>query len=88
MTRSNSPSARWTKQHGFRQRSRNRDVLRRERGGKIVYRSWISAWFNCWRVNFKFSDNMQPYSCRWGSDYRDGETAQRHWHLGHGKKTE
>lgn len=26
---------------------------------------------------------MCTYRCRWGPDYRDGETAPAHWHVGH-----
>jgi len=78
---SRSPSSRWSREHGFRRGKT--DTARGKNGGKKAYRSWWSARLSCWWMNRKHADALQVYSCYWGADYRDEETAEKHWHLGH-----
>jgi hypothetical protein len=78
---SNSPSSRWSSEHGYRSAIARKG--RRRAQPKRVHRAWWRARLTAYRLNRKYGDTLQVYSCYWGDDYRDGETAPRHWHLGH-----
>lgn len=77
---SKSPATRWTKEHGYGYGHSKRRSLKIP---KKVYASWWQARIKCWRLNRRYGDDMEVYSCYWGADVRDGETAEKHYHLGH-----
>lgn len=79
------PSHRWSSEHGFTKRS---SLDRQSNGGKRVYRSWWRAWWTARRLNRIFDDQMHVYSCYWGPDYKDGEVAEKHFHVGHETKND
>jgi len=51
-----------------------------------MYRSWWHARWVAFQVNRRsrkrLDEKISPYACEWGDDYRDGQTAPRHWHNG------
>lgn len=64
-----SPSYRWKREHGW----------------KKSHRYWIQAAWHAWKMNTFKPDgrrNRKPYPCHWGKNYKDGETATMHWHIG------
>ena len=67
------PSYRWNKEHGK----------------KRAYSWYVQAWWHAFRLNHGIGcrkslpgEDREPYPCRWGGQYRDGETALSHWHVG------
>jgi hypothetical protein len=76
---------RWQNEHGY---GRRHSAARKARGGKVLYRSYWRAWWSCRKINRKFGDDLDPYSCRWSDMFALGETAREHWHLGHGSAQE
>lgn len=70
MTRNNSPSARWSRQHGI----------------KYVYFVRAHAELAALKCNASFGHPTQPeyqaYPCTWGDWYYNGHVAPEHWHAG------
>jgi hypothetical protein len=53
---------------------------------KVAHLTWWRAAWHAFRVNWQTGerrDGLKPYACQWGENYRDGQTATRHWHVGH-----
>jgi hypothetical protein len=80
---SRSPSERWSHMHGGTGRQRRAGYQ-----GKIAYQSWPRAFGRTlslilWDVRCRRRISLRwPYACQWGSDYREGENARQHWHVG------
>jgi hypothetical protein len=72
------PSARWNREHG--------GVSRRRKAGypgKISHPNRWRAWIHALDLFLSAGGPLRrPYPCRWGPDYRDGENAPEHWHIG------
>lgn len=70
MTRSNSPSSRWSRQHGI----------------KYIYFVKAHAELSALKLNVIFYHPTQPeyqaYLCTWGDWYFNGHVAPEHWHVG------
>jgi len=79
----NSPSSRWTKEHGY---GTPGSARRRKRRMKVAYRSWWHARWVAFLINRRRhnepDEKVITYACEWGDDYRSGQTARRHWHNG------
>lgn len=76
MTSSNSPSTRWTRQHGQ----------------KIKHQYPGEAQQHADELNDKRpADDSSPpweiYPCHWGDHYKYGEVAEEHWHTGRSKRS-
>lgn len=75
-----SPSDRWNYQHGGRARQRRAGYP-----GKICHSTRWSARMQVIGLivsSFRRLRYLNTYPCRWGPDYRDGEVAPLHWHVG------
>jgi len=81
--RSKAPSDRWTREHGYGHRGRGKRRDRTVR--KRAYAAESTARDEALLLDLKFGEAYQAYPCRWGNDYRDGETAPLHWHIGRPK---
>lgn len=72
MTRSDSPSSRWSRQHG----------------AKYIYFARAHAELAALKLNtiFRRPDqdwrDYQAYRCTWGDWYFNGHVAPEHWHVG------
>lgn len=71
--RDNSPSARWSREHGY----------------KVVHRDVWSAWRHALSLNRRkwrdvISDRKvwRPYECRWDRWFFQGQAGVPHWHVG------
>lgn len=83
MTRNLSPSARWTRSHG-------RKVLHQSITSAQEHAEELNQASAAGEVPDHYAGGVwEPYPCNWGQDYRDGETAPGHWHVGRtGRRTE
>lgn len=68
MTKNRSPAARWTNQHGQKLGHATEEIAQAHADELNARDGQVSIW--------------EPYPCRWGSDYRRGQTAPKHWHVG------
>jgi len=68
--------------------TKHRGFARRPEGGyrprKVSHRWWVGALWHRVMIVVKFRDTkpMSIYRCRWHDDFRLGETARPHWHVG------
>lgn len=68
---------RWNREHGGSGR-------KQQYGGKIAHATVQEAVRHADALNrcTDIPGVFGVYQCRWGADYRDGETAAPHWHVG------
>lgn len=74
MTNSESPSTYWTHQHGHKQSYA--DPFSAERAAIRLTEDCAGT------SRYDEAVTWNAYPCCWGGDYRDGRTAQEHWHIG------
>lgn len=75
---SKSLSTRWSREHGGRGYQRRNGYV-----GKRAHSSQEMALLESERLNrLRGKKLYQAYSCKWGDDYREGEVADEHWHVG------
>jgi hypothetical protein len=66
---------RWRNQHRGRRRGNPTRV-------KLRHRCWFAAVLHAHRVTRVFGGQYSVYLCRWHDDFRKGERAWPHWHVG------
>lgn len=68
---------RWRHMHRGKRRGRQGPVF------KVRHWFRLGAWWHAWDFGRRTGrSDLNVYACRWHDDFRRGESARRHWHVG------